>query len=190
MITSRNRVPSRNCGPPRGWGRPRQAQAQGCHDGQVLAIAELLTDLNDATAALVTDLAGLTDAQVGEPSLLPGWSRGHVLTHLARNPEGGTKLLTWARSGVPSYEYRSVAARAQAIEDRAGRPASELSEDVQRTADELAEAAAAMPPDAWPHEITWTTGQQTPAATFTWTGRTVENAPGTSAAPKRTSWPG
>jgi len=129
----------------------------------VAAIAELLTDLNDATSALVTNLDGLTDALAREPSRLPGWSRGHVLSHLARNAEGGTRLLTWARTGEPSYEYRSVAARAQAIEDGAGRPAAELVEDVQRTAHVLAEVAAAMPPDAWQHTITWTTGQQTPA---------------------------
>lgn len=129
----------------------------------MLAIAELLTDLNDATAALVTSLDGLADAEAREPSLLPGWSRGHVLTHLARNAEGGTRLLTWARTGEPSYEYRSVAARAQAIEDGAGRPAAELVEDVRRTAHALAEAAKDMPRDAWLHKITWTTGQQTPA---------------------------
>jgi maleylpyruvate isomerase len=129
----------------------------------VPTIAELLTDLNEATAALVTNLDGLTDAQARELSLLPGWSRGHVLTHLARNAEGGTRLLAWARSGEPSYEYRSVAARAQAIEDGAGRAAAELVEDVRRTAHALAEAAAAMPPAAWQHKITWTTGQETPA---------------------------
>jgi hypothetical protein len=46
-------------------------------------------------------------AQVAGPSLLPGWTRGHVLSHLARNAEGGTRLLGWARTGVPSYEYES-----------------------------------------------------------------------------------
>ncbi len=70
----------------------------------VPTIAELLADLDDATAALVSDLDGLTDREARGQSLLPGWSRGHVLTHLARNAEGGTRLLTWARTGEPSYE--------------------------------------------------------------------------------------
>jgi maleylpyruvate isomerase len=157
MITSRRLVP-----PAPAPGARRHNR--GCHDGGVLAIAELLTDLNDATAALVTSLDGLTDAEAREPSRLPGWSRGHVLTHLARNAEGGTRLLTWARTGEPSYEYRSVAARAQAIEDGAGRPAAELVEDVKRTAHAMATAAKDMPREAWPHKISWTTGQQTPAA--------------------------
>lgn len=133
------------------------------NDGGLQAIAELLTGLDDATAALLSDLAGLTDREAREPSLLTGWSRGHVLTHLARNAEGGTRLLIWARTGEPGYEYRSVAARAQAIEDGAGRPPAELAGDVQRTAAALHEAAAAMPPDGWQRRVTWTTGQETPA---------------------------
>jgi maleylpyruvate isomerase len=83
------------------------------------------------------------------PLLLPGRTRGHLLTHVARNAEGGTRLLGWARTGVPSYEYRSVAARAAAIEEGAGRPAAELAEDVRVTAAAFAEAAAAVPPGAW-----------------------------------------
>lgn len=126
-------------------------------------IADVLAELDSATAGLVNGIQGLTDTEAREASLLPGWSRGHVLTHLARNAEGGTRLLIWARTGEPGYEYRSVAARAQAIEDGAGRPAEELREDVQRTAQALHEASAVMPPEAWRHKVTWTTGQETEA---------------------------
>jgi maleylpyruvate isomerase len=112
---------------------------------------------------LVADIGGLTDADARGPSLLPDWSRGHVLTHLARNAEGGTRLLGWARTGVPSYEYLSVAARAADIEDGAGRPAGVLVADVRATSGALADAVTAMPPEAWQHLVTWTTGQQTPA---------------------------
>jgi maleylpyruvate isomerase len=46
----------------------------------VPTIAELFAELRDATAALVSDIDGLTDAEAREPSLLPSWSRGHVFT--------------------------------------------------------------------------------------------------------------
>jgi maleylpyruvate isomerase len=126
-------------------------------------VDDVLERLAGATADLITDSLQLTDADVREPSLLPGWTRGHVLTHLARNAEGGTRLLGWARTGTPSYEYPSVAARAAAIEQGAGRPAAILVADVRATATELADAAAQMPPGAWQNLVTWTTGQQTPA---------------------------
>jgi maleylpyruvate isomerase len=127
------------------------------------SVEDVLRNLADATAGLLADIGGLTDADVRGPSLLPDWSRGHVLTHLARNAEGGTRLLGWARTGVPSYEYPSVAARAADIEAGAGRPAEVLVADVHATAGALADAIAAMPPNAWWHLVTWTTGQQTPA---------------------------
>ena len=79
-------------------------------------------ELAAATGQLLGDLEGLSDAQVAGPSLLPGWTRGHVLSHLARNAEGGTRLLGWARTGVPSYEYESLQARAAAIEAGADDP--------------------------------------------------------------------
>ena len=127
------------------------------------SIEDVLEGLTEATAGLIGDVGRLTDADLREPSLLPGWTRGHVLTHLARNAEGGARLLGWARTGIPSYEYPSVAARAAAIEEGVGRPAAVLVADVRTTAAELAEAAAQMPPGAWQNLVTWITGQQTPA---------------------------
>jgi maleylpyruvate isomerase len=131
--------------------------------GTVRSIEDVLDGLTGATARLIGNVGRLTDADVREPSLLPGWTRGHVLTHLARNAEGGTRLLGWARTGIPSYEYPSVAARAAAIEEGAGRSAAVLVADVRATAAALAEAAGQMPQGAWQNLVTWTTGQQTPA---------------------------
>lgn len=119
-----------------------------------------MRELDAATGRLLLGLDGLSDAQVAGPSLLPGWTRGHVLTHLARNAEGGVRLLGWARSGVPSYEYESLAARAAAIEAGANRPAATLIQDVQQTADAFAAAAAGMPAEAWQRVVRYTAGQE------------------------------
>jgi maleylpyruvate isomerase len=126
-------------------------------------VEELLKELSEATGNLVEGIGPLTDADARAPSLLPGWTRGHVLTHLARNADGGTRLLGWARTGIPSYEYESVAARAEAIEAGSSRRAVVLLADVSAASAGFAEAAAVMPQDAWQHPVTWTTGQQTPA---------------------------
>jgi maleylpyruvate isomerase len=123
-----------------------------------------LLQLQSATADLVHAIGGLSDAHARAPSLLPGWTRGHVLTHLARNAEGGTRLLTWARTGVPSYEYESVAARAAAIEQGAGRPAAALIADVRGSADGFFAAADGMPAQAWQRTVRWTTGHEADAA--------------------------
>lgn len=123
-----------------------------------------LLQLRPATADLVAAIAGLSDADVRAPSPLPGWTRGHVLTHLARHAEGGTRLLEWERTGVPGYQYESLAARAAAIEQGAGRPAAVLVADVRSSADGFFAAADGMPAQAWQQTVRWTTGHEADAA--------------------------
>ena len=47
-----------------------------------------LAQLGESTDRLLATAGALTGAQVAGPSRLPGWTRGHVLTHLARNADG------------------------------------------------------------------------------------------------------
>ncbi|WP_067796501.1 maleylpyruvate isomerase family mycothiol-dependent enzyme [Actinomadura formosensis] len=123
-----------------------------------------LAEITAATEALLASAARLDDDGVRAPSLLPGWTRGHVLTHLARNADGGTRLLTWARTGVESYEYPGLEARAAEIAEGAGRPADALLADVRESADRFAEAFTLMPDEAWERTVQWTTGARHPAA--------------------------
>jgi maleylpyruvate isomerase len=116
------------------------------------------------TDRLLDTAAALDDAAVRAPSLLPGWSRGHVLTHVARNADGGRRLLYWARTGIETAEYASMAARAREIEAGAGRPAVELLADVRDSAASFAREYARMPAHAWRRTVRWTAGQQHPAA--------------------------
>jgi maleylpyruvate isomerase len=104
------------------------------------ALAADLAALEGSTARLGDTLATLDDDQARRASLLPGWSVGHVLTHLARNADGMVHLVDWALTGVPVPMYPSVEARNADIETGAGRPAAELAEDVRRSAERLHEA--------------------------------------------------
>lgn len=125
---------------------------------------EPLTTITAATRALVATAERLGDGGVRAPSLLPGWTRGHVLSHVARNADGGVRLLTWARTGVESYEYPSLEARAAEIEDGAGRPAAELVADVRESAERFADAYRLMTDEAWQRTVRWTSGARHPAA--------------------------
>ncbi|GAA2157337.1 maleylpyruvate isomerase family mycothiol-dependent enzyme [Actinomadura napierensis] len=125
---------------------------------------EPLAAITAATRDLLASAGRLSDADMRAPSLLPGWTRGHVLAHVARNADGGTRLLTWARTGVEAREYPSKEARATEIEDGAGRPAAVLVDDVRASADRWAEAYEAMPDGAWERVVQWTSGSRRPAA--------------------------
>ncbi|MFN8156658.1 MAG: maleylpyruvate isomerase family mycothiol-dependent enzyme [Candidatus Nanopelagicales bacterium] len=108
--------------------------------------ADLLA-LDEATSRLVRSADALTDDEVAAPSLLPGWSRGHVLTHIARNADGMVRLVDWAVTGVPTPMYDSVEARNADIEAGAGRPAAELADDVRGSADRLRTALERLAED-------------------------------------------
>ncbi|GIF12005.1 maleylpyruvate isomerase family mycothiol-dependent enzyme [Actinoplanes teichomyceticus] len=109
----------------------------------------LMTDVEQATEALLRTAEQLDDTVVGEPSALPGWTVGHVLTHVARNADAYTNLLTWARTGVETPPYPSPAAREAGIAAGAARPLAEQIADIRAAHERFADAAAAMPATAW-----------------------------------------
>jgi maleylpyruvate isomerase len=115
------------------------------------------------TERVLVTATALSDGQAREPSLLPGWSRGHVLTHVARNADGLGNLLQWARTGVETPMYASAESRAADIEAGAGRPAADLAADVRESAAGLAAEAASMPGDAWTAQVRALHGPPFPA---------------------------
>jgi maleylpyruvate isomerase len=114
---------------------------------------DLTDDLAGVRAAherLWVTLDGLLDSIVGQPSLLPGWTVGHVLNHLARNAESHIRLITGALAGVGVDRYPGGDAERDAfISDGAGRSAAVLVADVRRTGSELEAAWAQMTPSSW-----------------------------------------
>ena len=112
-------------------------------------IALALARLGDSTDRLLVTAGALDDAQAAAASRLPGWTRGHVLTHLARNADGFRNLLIWARTGAETPMYPSEESRDRDIEAGARRSAAELTADVRASAAALATAAGELPAAAW-----------------------------------------
>ena len=69
-----------------------------------------LDDLSEATQRLVRTVDGLDDHALGQPSLLPGWSRAHVVAHVTLNAEGLGGVLRGIVEGrdVPMYRSQEV----------------------------------------------------------------------------------
>src|SRR5215467_5296875 len=89
----------------------------------------------EAHSRLIESASALSDDQLREPSLLPGWSRGHVLAHVARNADGLANLLTWARTGIETPQYSSWEARDAQIDEGSGQPADEICADLLRSSE-------------------------------------------------------
>jgi maleylpyruvate isomerase len=130
--------------------------------------ADLSQRVDVASARVLATAAGISDQQVREPSPLPGWSRGHVLTHLARNADGLRNLLIWARTGVVTPQYPSFQVRNEEIEAGAGRQARELVVDFADSATAFSAEAARLGDADWAAEVRGARGPAHPAWYTLW----------------------
>ncbi|WP_432086473.1 maleylpyruvate isomerase family mycothiol-dependent enzyme [Streptomyces sp. bgisy095] len=90
-----------------------------------------LVSVQEATDRLLEAAASWDNAATAEPSRLPGWTRGHVLAHLARNADALVNVL----EGRPMYP--DAATREADIERDAYRPLDVQLADVRESADRL-----------------------------------------------------
>lgn len=116
---------------------------------------------------LFDTVAGLTDSQAMAPSLLPDWTVGHVLTHLARNADSVTRRLEGAARGAVVDQYPGgYAGRAAEIAAGASRPAGELVEDLVESTKRMEAAWHNLPASAWEQPSRDVTGAERPARTM------------------------
>ena len=103
----------------------------------------------DGTRRLLADLDALDDAALDGPSLLPGWNRRYLLSHVANNAGALRNLLYWARTGEERRMYASNEQRAADIAAGAIAPAAELRTLVASTAQALWSDLEGLPVEAW-----------------------------------------
>ncbi|MFF4383065.1 maleylpyruvate isomerase family mycothiol-dependent enzyme [Kitasatospora sp. NPDC001547] len=137
------------------------------HSAAALAAGRL--DLVEASTRRMLDtVSALKPEAVAEPSALPGWTRGHVLAHLARNADSLVNLLTGVRTGTDIPQYASEQARDQGIEDGAGRPLDVQLADLRESHEAFAAAAALLRDEDWAAEVRHRSGAVFPAADLVW----------------------
>ena len=110
-------------------------------------------DVRGATAAhadLLAALPSLTDDTARSASLLPNWTVGHVLTHIARNADSNVLMLDAANRGEVGAQYPGGTEQRNAdIESGADRSAADLVADVAAACGRLEAAWAATTADGW-----------------------------------------
>src|SRR6266568_1340972 len=146
---ARSRYPSDGDGPRTAGPKLRRVRPDAHIDACTVAHRRLLATVD-----------GLTDQDAARPSLLEGWTRGHVITHLARNAASHVWLFEGANAGEVRHQYPREGMRAADIEAGAGRAAGELRADLERTCDELEWAWTSLPDELWDRDAVVTTGQR------------------------------
>ena len=109
-----------------------------------------LAHVCEAHARFLNGIEALDDAAVRAPSLLPDWTVGHVLTHVARNADSHCRRVDGALRGEIVDQYPGgYEGRAADIEAGASRPAAAILEDVRSTAEQLDRVWAETPDSVW-----------------------------------------
>jgi maleylpyruvate isomerase len=114
-----------------------------------VAQRELNDQIDHATQRLLDDARIIPEAELRAPSLLPGWTRAHVLAHLARNADAMRNLLIGARSGQDRPAYASAQAREADIERGGALTAEDLAVDLADSSMALRTIVKQLPDQAW-----------------------------------------
>ena len=99
------------------------------------------------TERLLSTAASLRNDAVLAPSLCEGWSRGHVLSHVARNADALVRVCDVALTGTTDTMYDDAEARDADIARGARRSADDQATDIRDSAARLAERLQALRPE-------------------------------------------
>jgi maleylpyruvate isomerase len=109
--------------------------------------------IDQATQRLLGTARIITEPDLRADSLLPGWTRAHVLAHVARGADAMRHLLVGVRSGQDRSAYASAETWQADIEYRAGLRPKELADDLAGSAMALRTVARQLPDERWRHPV-------------------------------------
>lgn len=121
--------------------------------------------LPGATARVVRAVDRLDDDAWAEPSLLPGWSRAHVVAHLTLNAEALTRCLHGVVSDDPGASaptmYDSDDQRDRDIDELAASSPTRIRDRLLAGTTTFEDAMAAVPAARWETRVERTPGGRT-----------------------------
>jgi maleylpyruvate isomerase len=121
---------------------------------------------DEGTALFLDALDGLDDKELDAPSLLPGWSRRHLVGHVHYNAEALRRLVRWAATGERTPMYESAGQRTAEIEAGAQLPPERLRRLVRESAAALSADLDAL--TNWDAEVVTAQGRTVPATEIPW----------------------
>lgn len=120
------------------------------------------------TALFLKAVDQLDDDEFDTATALPGWTRRHVVAHVASNAEALGRLVQWARTGRPHPMYASPEQRSASIERGVALPTSDLRSLVRETAEDLLAGFDALPEASWSAQVVTAQGRTVPASEIPW----------------------
>jgi maleylpyruvate isomerase len=131
------------------------------------SLADARRWMQHGTTLLIT-AAEMDEDAIGKPSALPGWSRKHVLAHVAANANALGNLIHWAATGQPTPMYSSPNERAVGIEHGSLMPAADLRDWLRRSAAALEDATSHLAAGRWKAPVVTAQGRTVPVSEVPW----------------------
>lgn len=120
------------------------------------------------TARLLVTVEAPGERDLSVDNSLPGWTLGHLLTHIVRNADALCNLLRWAHTGVETPMYASRQRRNDDIDCGATRPGGAIRADVADSAARLRAVTDELRPEDWNHDVVTAQGRPIPAMQVPW----------------------
>jgi maleylpyruvate isomerase len=120
-----------------------------------------LEELTAASNRLVRTVDAMEESAYAEPSLLPDWTRGHVVAHLALNAEALAMVLQGLVEGRQVAMYASQDARDKDIATLGPAEPEALRSRLLGAVTDFADAIVAVPDEAWGTDVERTPGGPT-----------------------------
>lgn len=120
------------------------------------------------TAYFSRKLAELPESELNGDSLLPGWTRRHVVAHVGYNARALTRLVEGGRTGNAGQMHGSRAERDEEISFGATLPSNALRNLHAHAAVHLDVEWRDLPDELWQSPVTTETGRRVPVAETVW----------------------
>lgn len=120
------------------------------------------------TAFFARKLNELSDADLDGDSLLPGWTRRHLIAHVGYNARAIARLIAWAATGVETPMYSSPEARNHEIQFGATLSPTALRHLFDHSAVHLNVEWRDLPAEVWHHKVKTAQGRVVPAEETVW----------------------
>ena len=124
--------------------------------------------MTHGTKLFVDAVSELDEAAYDSPSLLPGWTRRHLVAHVAANADALGNLVRWAATGVETPMYASPEERSAGIERGVAMTGTELERWLRRSAEHMEAAMSALTDEQWTTRVVTAQGRTVPATETPW----------------------
>jgi maleylpyruvate isomerase len=131
-------------------------------------LADSLRWVTEGTRLCEQAVDSLEDEQYPGQSALPGWTRAHLVAHLAANAEALRNLVHWAATGEETPMYSSPQQRNADIEAGATRPPAVLRTWFHEEAGALAADLGRLTETQWAATVRTAQGRDVPATEIPW----------------------